>query len=80
MEGGRRGDSLETPTRKRQGEEEPGKEAWREKPEKLLKLATKKLKRMALRKDACLEEPEGNWKEMEPAGRAVSRTEGSVTG
>lgn len=38
-------------------EEEPGKEAWREEPKQLLKLATEKL-RMALRKDTCLEEPE----------------------
>lgn len=59
MEGGRRGDSLETPTFKRQVEEEPGKEAWREEPKQLLELATEKL-RMALRKDNCLEEPEGD--------------------
>lgn len=51
MCGGRRGDSPETPTFKRQVEEEPEKEAWREEPEQLLKLATEKRRRSALRKD-----------------------------
>lgn len=42
-----------------QVEEEPEKAAWREAPEQLLRLATGKLRRTALRKDGCLEEPEG---------------------
>lgn len=42
-----------------QVEEEPEKAAWREAPEQLLRLAAEKLRRTALRKDGCLEEPEG---------------------
>lgn len=49
------GESLETPTFKRQVGEEPEKE-----PEQLLRLATEKWRRMALRKDTCLEETEGD--------------------
>lgn len=47
VEGGRRGDTLETPTRKGQVEEEPVKEAWREEPEQLLRLASEKLRKVA---------------------------------
>lgn len=54
-------------------------EAWREEPEQLLRLATETLRRMASRKDACLEEPEGDGEGMEPPGRAWSELEGEET-
>lgn len=57
-------------------EEAPSKEAWREEPEPLLKLATGKRKRMALRKDNCLRSQSGTGKERNHLEGPRDRTAG----